>query len=691
MRDRHGNRVAFTILLSLAALTTAAATRVFAHLILTNGWDWVDIPLIVLFLVLFLWISIAFWTATFGCAISLFRRDHPLMPSPPPERGQTGVPLPRTAIVMPIYNEEPRRVFAGLRAISESLQETGLAESFDLFVLSDTTNPDIWAEEESAWARLRCTMAADCGLYYRRRAENRERKAGNIRDFCERWGGHYEYMVVLDADSLMTGATLVELVRRMQEDPEVGILQVSRTLVNRSSFFARVLQFSSALYGNIFSSGFAFWSQTEGNYWGHNAIIRLRAFTQCCGLPKLPGRPPWGGEILSHDFVEAAFMLRAGWKVVVASDLGGSYEECPATLIDFAKRDERWSQGNLQHLPLTVARGMNPMGRFHMGMGAMSYVASPLWALFMMLSVVEGVGLAISTGTFEARFTDGNLPIGVALLPLTSALTLLLMVKVWGYLGAACRPSIARRFGGAGRLALSVLLETVASVFVAPILMAFHTTFVINSLLGRKVAWEAQARDESAVRFHEAYRVHSMHTIVGLAAALILAWRASVIFWWMLPILVGLVLSVPLSLLLSSTRVGRWLRKMGLLLIPEEIEVPPIVARQQMLIAEETAQSEPALHPFVRLVIDPALLGVHLATLPDGASQSVLSPAQKERLLQIALAGGPWRTTREERLSLLNDREALYWLHREAWKSWPLDVLQKVATAQSSAVSFDRA
>ena len=674
------HRARLTMLLAVTALTAIPATWEFSRRVLFNGWDIVGIPLMLLFFILFTWISVAFWTATFGLVMVLFqrRRTRAAMSQQKDGPESTPAPLPPTAILMPIYNEDTCRVFAGLRAMAESVQQTGNSDAFDLFVLSDTTNPDIWAREEAAWARMRAAAEGGCRVFYRRRVKNRERKAGNIRDFCERWGRNYRYMVILDADSLMTGETLVEMVDRMEEGPKIGILQASPTLVNRESLLARVLQFSNAVYGNIIRAGFTLWSGTEGNYWGHNAIIRVQAFMDSCGLPRLPGKPPWGGEILSHDFVEAALMLKAGWEVVVTADIGGSYEECPSNLIDFAKRDERWSQGNLQHLPLTIARGLKPASRFHMGMGAMSYLASPLWALFMILCVVQGIGLTVSPSSAQALAASGYLPISVALLPFGSALFLLLLVKAWAFLAAVWPPSIAHRFGGVAKLAVSVLFETGLSFLLAPILMALHTTFVINTLLRRKVEWEAQCRSESRLRLSQLYHFHSAHTVAGLTVALLMTWRASALLWWMLPILAGLILSAPISLALSSQWMGRRLRAAGIFLISEETTTPPILVRYGTFLSEEMARTAATPHALICLVADPALLHLHIAMLPENA-RSVMHPAQRKRLQQIALSGGPMHMSSDERLLLMQDAEALLWLHREAWKDWPVDILRSVA------------
>ncbi len=665
------------ILVALSGLTAAAGAVLFAQILSADGWGPLDGLLLVLFFVLYLWISLGFWIATFGFVRDLIRPNAPDVPAPRHSPDGTVAPLPKTAILMPIHNEDPHCVFANLRAIRASLHTTGHSDAFHIYVLSDTRDPEIWAAEEWGWARMRSTSEGQ-NLFYRRRTDNADRKSGNIREFCGQWGARYRYMIVLDADSLMDGGTLVEMVYRMEDDPEVGILQVPPALVNRDSLFGRMLQFASALYGRVFNAGFSLWARSAGNYWGHNSILRVEPFMQDCGLPHLPGKPPWGGEILSHDFVEAALMLRAGWKVVVASDLGGSYEECPSNLVDYAKRDERWSRGNLQHLPLTIAPGMHPASRFHLAVGVLTYLASSLWAMFMLLVVIQGVGWYRVTRIAALGTETEAVPIALAVAPLIGAFVLLLMVKFWSLLSTVARPSQAVRFGTRSGLTAGVLLETLISFLLAPILMAFHVTFVINTFLGRKVEWEAQQRSEQGLTLAETVRVHSPHTIAGLAVGLLATWGAAGLFWWISPILFGLIFSIPISRLLASAPLGRRLRDAGIFLIPEEIDPPPILRLQQKFLAEESASSD-TLHPFERLVADPVFLRLHLALLPK--APAAIDPAFRPRLQQIALSGGPAHVTAEEQLLLMQDPAALRWLHREAWKAWPVELLDRVAPA----------
>ena len=293
----------------------------------------------------------------------------------------------RTAVVMPIYNEAPSRVFGAMQAIFEDVERTGQAHAFDFFLLSDTTDANVWIAEERAFIAMRARLP-QARFYYRRRRKNLSRKAGNIADFVTHWGGHYPHMVVLDADSLMTGEAIVGLAAAMEADPDAGIIQSQPLVINRNTMFARLQQFAARIAGPVIGAGLSAWMGRDGNYWGHNAIIRTRAFADHCGLPDLPGKPPFGGHILSHDFIEAALMRRAGYTVYMLPDLGGSYEESPPSLIDLAARDRRWCQGNLQHARIIGAKGFTLATRQHLAHGIMGYLASPLWMAQLLVGIV---------------------------------------------------------------------------------------------------------------------------------------------------------------------------------------------------------------------------------------------------------------------------------------------------------------
>jgi membrane glycosyltransferase len=573
----------------LTFLTSLSASALMADILRTNGFTpWEKASLIVFF-VLVTWITGAFWTAVAGFIIQLIGRDPVVIHSSEAEgRALQG----RTAVIMPIYNEDTTRVFAGLDVIWSSLKVRPEQAAFDLFVLSDTRKPEIGAAEEVAWAQMVERHDAVGRVFYRRRKENLQRKAGNIADFVRSWGGAYDYAVVLDADSIMSGHALVTLAQMMDAHPEAGIIQALPTPAGRETLFARLIQFAARLNSLMLASGLAFWQLGEANYWGHNAILRLRQFAAHCDLPRLPGKPPLGGDILSHDFVEAALMRRAGFKVWLLTDLGGSFEEVPSNVIDFAARDRRWAQGNLQHLGLLPMRGLHWLSRMHLLTGVLSYVTSPLWLMALLLSSIVVCLDAINgyqyfpPGSYSLFPTWPQYRDSEIVILLAGTIGVLLMPKVLGATLALLKGRLRRAFGGGWRLLCSLLLEQLFSTLLAPSMMLFHTAFVVTTLAGHPVTWNAQDRGDRGITLSEAFSRHKWHVVIGLAWGAVILAVAPRYIWWMSPILVGLLLSAPLTMLTSLASAGLWARKHGLLLTPEESEPPPeLVALEQLMAA----------------------------------------------------------------------------------------------------------
>ena len=368
---------------------TSLATWFMADLLWRDGISGIEIVLLVLFVILFANIATGFCMAMIGFYVVNRGGDSCRITNTIDWTAAKDAPLASTAIVFPIANEDVSRIFEVLRVMYRSIQETRKLEHFDFFVLSDSNQPNVWIQEEIAWVEL-CKQVGGFGrIFYRKRRQSINSKSGNVGDFLRRWGRRYRYMVVLDADSIMTGQALVKLVAMMEGNPNVGIIQPAQHVVNSATLYARIQQFANRLYSPLFLAGLNYWQQYDSNYWGHNAVIRIQPFMANCCLPDLPGREPIGGRILSHDFVEAALMRKAGWQVWLAHDVDGSYEEVPPTLIDNAKRDRRWCQGNMQHSWLLFARGFRPINRVHLFLGIMSYVSSPLWLLFLLISSIE--------------------------------------------------------------------------------------------------------------------------------------------------------------------------------------------------------------------------------------------------------------------------------------------------------------
>ncbi|MBV07925.1 glucans biosynthesis glucosyltransferase MdoH [Rubinisphaera sp.] len=603
----------------------------FIYAVSHNGTSTLEYVSGVLFAMLSFWVSLGFWNAFFGYqkmaglnkSESTFKRK----PTSAEVQEQT-----KTAILMPIYNEDPEAVIARLHAIIQSLRDINAESGFEIFVLSDTTNPDIALREELVWSQYLDHFKPTVNIYYRRRLKNAQRKAGNIADFCQRWGSSYDFMLVLDADSVMAGETIVEMVRRMAADPKLGILQVSPRPFNRHSLFARLQQFSAAAYGPLCVRGFCSWTGVDGNYWGHNALIRIRPFIDHCHLPILPGPRPLGGEILSHDFVEAALMRRAGWKVKVADDLEGSYEECPTTLADYAQRDQRWCQGNMQHARLVVSEGFHPLSRVHFAMGVMSYVASPLWLAFMIVTFVSQY--------LESFQASSSISAGYAMACMFGifavTMGLLLVPKFMGLASLIGNRKQVTQFGGPLSLTVSVFLEIFFSVLLAPVMAYYHSRFVLMTLLGRTVSWNSQQREETRVTAGDAWSMHwDVFAYYGLLGTLV-ASLAPQMLPWFTPILIGPLLVVPFAMILGSAKVGRWLTRHQWLLIPEEKAESPLLKSMQKVLDdfEKHPVVEPGEDIFEAVLRDKNRTTMHLRI---AEATQCLAPVDQEKDIELDL------------------------------------------------------
>jgi len=601
---------------AMLLITGFGASEMF-RVLNVAGLTFPEALVLVLFVALFAWIAFSFASGIAGFASMVARSGFRLGIDP-------AAPLPalhsRTALLMPTYNEAPARIMAELQAIYEDIAAAGRIEHFDVFILSDTTDPDVWVAEERAFLGLRERTGGESRIFYRRRAKNTERKAGNIGDWVRRFGGAYEQMLILDADSVMSGDTVVRLAAAMEGHPDVGLIQTLPVIVNGNSLFARLQQFAGRVYGPLIAHGIAWWHGSEGNYWGHNAIIRTRAFAEQAGLPHLRGRAPFGGHILSHDFIEAALMRRGGWAIHMVAGLHGSYEESPPSLTDLAARDRRWCQGNLQHAAVLPARGLHWVSRVHLLQGIGSYITAPMWLTFL------GVGILIS---LQARFVPpdyfGNelslFPRWPAQDPVRAAyvffatMAILLAPKLLSFIALMTRPSELRQCGGVICAFLSMLLETIISGLIAPVMMLIQSIGVFEIMIGRDSGWKPQRRDDGSVPFGEIARRYALHTVFGLFLGWA-SWAVSFsLFLWMTPVIIGLVLAIPLAWLTSSSRIGVATRRLGLFLIPEETAPPAVLSRSRELYRQLAANDE-IPDAVALLAEDGSLLEAHRTMLP---------------------------------------------------------------------------
>ncbi len=527
-----------------------------------------EIGIACLFAANFFWISLSGVNVLLGFLRR--NRDHIASSSP-------AEPM-KVALLVPAYNEDPGRVFANATAMLKSLDETDSMHEFSFFVLSDTRDTTAAAEEIAMLKRAKQLMPS-AALFYRRRADNVGRKAGNIEEWVRRWGGAYDTMVVLDADSVMEGETICRLTDEMAADPSAGLIQTVPRLIKTNTIFGRLQQFATAAYGRTLARGFASWFAGESNYWGHNAIIRTRAFAASAGLPDLKGNGPFGGVVMSHDFVEAALLRRAGWKVRLLTELGGSYEETPPTLIDHVVRDQRWCQGNLQHVGVVGAASLHPISRFHLLHGIMAYMAAPMWLMFICLGLFTTVDPMASIFAVDHwQSVSRSLTINSDMTPmqLIFAVTIgvLFLPKALGFLSQLVRGDSSQAWGGRLRITISFIIEVMLSAAVAPVLMVQQTLAVARTLAGQEQGWNAQRRSATRDDFGDLFRIHAVETILGLG--LLYGIAAGAITLWLIPVVTGLVLAAPLSSLLAR-RPGTLFDRFGLLVAPEQRKAPGIV------------------------------------------------------------------------------------------------------------------
>ncbi len=644
-----------------AVLLAAFATYEMNKVLNGNGVTALGIIVVVLFVSLFAWIALAFTSAVGGFLSILTGGGRGLGIDP-------DGPLPtlhaRTALLMPTYNEDPSRVTAALQAMIEELVAADRAHAFDVFILSDTTDPDVWIAEEAAFLRLRADLGqAGERVFYRRRAKNTERKAGNVAEWVRRFGSAYPHMLTLDADSVMEASVLIRLAAAMEAHPGVGLIQTLPVIVNGTTLFARTQQFAGRIYGPLIAHGITWWHGSEGNYWGHNAIIRTAAFAEQAGLPTLSGRKPFGGHVLSHDFVEAALMRRGGWAIHMVPGLPGSYEESPPSLTDIAIRDRRWCQGNLQHAKILPARGLHWVSRLHMLMGIGSYVTSPLWLIFLLAGILISLQARFVKPEYfgATRRLFPNWPQVDPVLAkwvFVGTILVLLAPKLLAVATTLADRATRRASGGSLRLLASLVVETVIGGLVAPIAMILQTNAVVSILAGRDSGWNAQRRDDGSIPLSEVWRSYRLHTGIGAALAVAAFLVSLPLMLWMLPVLIGLAFAVPLVALTASRAAGLAARRSGLLTIPEEQTVPPVLARANALAVANRARPQATLRS---LVDDPALAAAHramLASRPAGIDADLLT-AMAKLDEATGLDAVQQSLTRSERIAVQSSNRAL--------------------------------
>jgi membrane glycosyltransferase len=563
---------------SLVLATMAGLLWLMTVALSAGGFGFLDLALLMLFAVTLPWAVIGFWNAAIGFLIMRFASDSVAAVVPVAARIRGDEPITAsTAILLCIRNEAPARVSRNLEPMLAGLVAEGVAERFHVYVLSDTGDPALAAAEEVHFAALAAAWRDRIGMTYRRRTVNTGFKAGNIRDFCERWGDRHDFAVTLDADSFMTASAILKLVRIMQANPRLGILQSLVVGLPSTSAFARIFQFGMRLGMRSYTTGSAWWQGDCGPYWGHNAILRLEPFIRHCRIPTLPEGGVLGGHVLSHDQIEAVLMRRAGYEVRVLPKEHESWEENPPTLIEFIRRDLRWCQGNMQYWRFLTLPGLKPVSRYQLAFALLMFLGSPAW---MGLLVLGTLAVARAPADSAVIRPDAGLTLFAVIL------TMWFAPKIATVLDILTRAEARRAFGGSARFLASVASETVFFILLSPIMWFSHTLFLAGLLAGRTIGWAAQARDDHTVPWLVALRTLWPHTALGLASIAVLAATRPAAVPYALFVAGGLALSIPLAVVTASPRVGKVLVRLGIGRLPEET-APPSALRALRLGAIE--------------------------------------------------------------------------------------------------------
>ncbi|MDC0434227.1 glucans biosynthesis glucosyltransferase MdoH [bacterium] len=646
-KNPPGTLAARLITFGGAVLLTVFATWQMYLVVSANQVSLSEALFVALFSVSFGWIALSACAALAGTVIGSFVKvvlKHWSSFSGASVDAPTGAVLSnkmadKVALVMPIHNESPAEYCAALHTMANDLADSGHAEQFEIFILSDTTEITEWLSETAAVAQLREQLKSLVPVWYRRRRFNTARKAGNIREFVECWGARYESMIVLDADSLMRGDTILALVRSMQSDPSLGIVQSVPTLVSGHTLFARLQQFASSVYGPIVANGVSFWQGRDGNYWGHNAIIRLQAFAEASGLPELPGRRPLGGEIMSHDFVEAALVRKAGWGVIMLPALSGSWENSPPSLLDLAIRDRRWAQGNIQHLAVVGSRDLAWPNRVHFLTGVMSYASSALWlaliAAGLLLSVQSALIKPEYFKSYPSLFPDWPTFDSERMLSVFMFSMLALFVpKILGALRVLFSKARRKSHGGTVRFILSLLLEVVLSALLAPVLMLMQVRQLWQIVRGQDSGWALQSRTSNTLPWRVVWQRHWAHVATGIFLTIGLWFMLPSVLPWMMPVIVGLLGAVVLSRWSADVRIGRRLARARLLLTPEEQQVPlQLQLRDDLLADYRQVKDEMSVR---ELLEEPSLADRHFSMLDSRSPERVRGQPDSKYLTLVA-------------------------------------------------------
>jgi membrane glycosyltransferase len=556
---------------SLVIATSLGLIWLFAAMLAVDGFGVLDAIQTLLYAINIPWSAIGVWTALIGFVVMRGSKDAPGAVMPAFRRARDDEPIvTSTAILMCIRNEAPERVFRNVSLILDGLIDSRAATQFHLYLLSDTNLPDIASLEDAASKTLERQFAGRFAITYRRRASNEGFKAGNLWDWFNTHGDKHDFALTLDADSFMEPQAILRLVRVMQTDDKLGILQSLVVGLPSASAFARIFQFGMRLGMRSWTIGSAWWQGDCGPYWGHNALIRIAPFKTHCKLDPIPGKGVLRGQILSHDQLEAVLMRKAGYEVRALPIEEGSYEENPPSMIEFVRRDMRWCQGNLQYMHLVGMKGIKPISRYQIIFAIWMFLGSPAATLHAII-----IGMRALFSADPGSMFDHDL----ALWLLAAYIVMFLAPKLATIFDVLSKPVLREGFGGTRRLLLSTLIETVFAFLLTPIMAFGHTIFMIGLAFGQSIGWKPQNRDDHAVPFTYALMALWRHWLAGILAFvfMIFVWPGAIPI--MLLLMGGLALCVPMAVITASPALGRFLVRNRLCCLPEETAPSPILLR----------------------------------------------------------------------------------------------------------------
>jgi membrane glycosyltransferase len=519
----------------LAGGTAAWLIWLMAGMLAGGGWTVPKALILVCFVPIAPWVGICVGNAVLGFAVLMGARDPAAASFPVKGDFETGAIAARTALAVTVRDEDLGVVLPPLRRLMDELGDP----HFEVWVLSDSR------EDEAA-------SVAAAGFRYRRRAVNTGFKAGNVMEFLERHAEGIELVVMLDADSVMSASAVRRLVRIMQADTTMGIVQHLTVGLPAASAFPRLFQFGMRAGMRVWATGQGVWQGRQGPYWGHNAVLRAAAFREHGKLAPLPD----GSLILSHDQVEAAQLAAAGFGVAVWAGEEGSQEANPPAFPEFLQRDVRWLAGNLQYRWLLFRPGFRAMGRWQLVQAILLFAGAPFHTAIMLLA-------AWSAARGDAVGAVWPVALGWALA--------LYSPKLLGYVEVLASRRLRAAYGGGWRFAAGAVLEIVFSLLMDPVATPHKTFAMVRLALGRRAGWLGQNRVDRGVGWGEAARMFWPHTLLGVAVFAGFAaggWGAVL---WAAPFAGGAVLAIPFCVVTASAGFSGWLRRWGIAAVPEEV------------------------------------------------------------------------------------------------------------------------